>query len=117
MSGWPSGVVCAESVATRNTTAAPTAKRALFMATPPRLFGHVERGVERVTLVLEHLDVLFHAAVERHPHLPGPREHLRILDRDFVVDVIRIRHRVALDDVQLVAVEVAGAIEPGLVVE
>ena len=40
-----------------------------------------------------------------------------ILDRGLVLDVIAVGRRVALDDVQRVAVEVAGAIEPGLIVE
>ena len=73
--------------------------------------------VEAVALVIEELEVLLLVAVENHPHRPRPGEHFRVLDRDGVVDVIGIGQRVALDDVQRVAVEVAGAIEPGPVVE
>ena len=61
--------------------------------------------------------VVLEAPIERHPHLPGPREHFRIFNRDFVHQVIGTDGRVALDDVQRVAVEVPGAVEPGLVVE
>ena len=71
----------------------------------------------RIALVLEQLAVSFLPPVERHAHLPGPREHLRVLDRDFVEHVIGAGRRVALDDVQRVAVEIPGPIEPGPVVE
>src|SRR5262249_966940 len=37
----------------------------------------------------ENLCVLFLAAVERHAHLPRPRKHLRILDRHFVIQMVR----------------------------
>ena len=47
-------------------------------------------------------------SIEEHAHLPGPREHLRVLDGGFVADVIRSRRGVALDDVQRVAVKVTG---------
>jgi len=53
--------------------------------------------VERVTLVLEHLNVFFDPAIERHPDRPGLRKHLRILYGRFVVDVIVIDEREALD--------------------
>src|SRR4029079_7797069 len=49
--------------------------------------------------------------------LPGPRERLRIGNRRFVAEDVRRRARVALGDLQLIAVEVAGPIEPGAVVE
>src|SRR5438552_16528978 len=68
-------------------------------------------------LVFEELDVWFLAPIQDHPHLPGARKHLRILDRHFVVDVIDVAERVAFDQMQGVAVEIAGPVEPGLVVE
>ena len=60
---------------------------------------------------------LFDVAVERHGDLPRPREDLRVLDRRFVLDVIRLRHGVALGDLERFAVVIAGAIEPALIVE
>src|SRR3954470_8677894 len=68
-------------------------------------------------LEVEQLRVLLDAAVERHADLPRPRESLRILDRRFVGNDVRAGAREPLDDVQLIAVEIAGAIEPGLIVE
>ena len=63
-------------------------------------------------LVFQELRVLLEPAVERHAHLPRTREHVRILDRRLVLDHVRRERRVALDDVQRVAVIVAGAVEP-----
>ena len=68
--------------------------------------------VERVALMLEKLRIRFLPTIERHPHLPRSREHLRILDGHLVVDVVRSDGRVALDHVQRVAVEIPGAVEP-----
>ena len=61
--------------------------------------------------------VLFLTTIKRHADLPRPREDLRILHRRFVDDDVGARAHVAFDDVQRLAVEVAGAIEPALVVE
>src|SRR5207244_12802376 len=66
---------------------------------------------------VEELRVLLDAAIERHADLPRPRERVRILDRGFVRDDVGTRARQAFHDVQLIAVEVAGAIEPALIVE
>ena len=66
-----------------------------------------------MALVFEQLAVSFLTPVERHAHLPRPREHLRVLDRDFVEHVIGAGRRIAFDDVQRLAVEIPGAIEPG----
>ena len=52
--------------------------------------------------------------VERHAHLPRPREHLRVLDRRLVLQRVGVERGVALDHLQRVAVVIAGAIEPGL---
>src|SRR5262245_24071231 len=69
---------------------------------------------ERHALELEELNLLFHPSIEREADLPRPREHLRILDGGFVHQVIRADGRVALDDVERVAVKIPGAIEPRL---
>ena len=61
--------------------------------------------LKRVAIVVKQLEVGFGAAIEHHAHLPRTREDLRILDRDFVVDVIAVGQRIALHDVQRVAVK------------
>ena len=65
----------------------------------------------------EQLRVLLFVAVQNHAHPPRPCEHRRVLDRHLIVDVIGVERREAFDQVQLIAVEVAGAIEPRLVAE
>src|ERR1041384_7705255 len=69
------------------------------------------------TVPLEHAEVSVDESIERHAHLPRAGEHLRIVDRHFVLDVIAIDRRVALDDVKIGAVEIAGVIEPGALIE
>src|SRR5579884_404649 len=54
---------------------------------------------------------------ERHADLPWARKHLGIFDGGFVQDDVRAARGVTLDDVKSIAVEVAGAIEPRLVIE
>src|SRR6185503_19924772 len=76
-----------------------------------KLFGELH------AVVFLEVGVLFYPAVKRHPHFPWPREHLRILDVDFVIDHVRRDGRIAFDDVERIAVEVARAVEPGLVIE
>src|SRR5689334_14005275 len=94
-----------------------------FILTSPYGLASLLRGAlaqRAVNQILDELDAaelqqpraLLFPAVERHAHLPGPREHLLVLDCSFVVQVIGARRRNSFDDVQLVAVEVAGAIEP-----
>src|SRR5213593_2896844 len=73
--------------------------------------------VKGVALVFQKLKIFFRMPIERHTHLPGPGKHLGVLDRGFVVDVVGVGERVAFDHVQSVAVEIAGPVEPGLVVE
>src|SRR5215510_6456310 len=68
-------------------------------------------------LEVENLDVLFGPPHERHADLPGPGEHLGVLDRDFVHDHVRTGRRVPLDDVQRVGGVVACPVEPRLAVE
>src|SRR3989442_4264027 len=68
-------------------------------------------------LELHQLRVLVLSAVERHLNLPGACEHLRILDRHLVVQDVRALACESLDHVEGFAVEVAGSVEPGLIVE
>ena len=68
-------------------------------------------------LEIQELRVLFLAPVERHAHLPRAREDVRIFDSCFVRDHIRAGARVALHHVQLVAMEISGAIKPCLIVQ
>ena len=55
---------------------------------------------------LHHFEVLVDDAIERHAHLPWPREHVRVLDGRFVLNVIAVDGGVALDDVHLLGVEI-----------
>src|SRR5207244_8782204 len=68
-------------------------------------------------LELHQLRVLLLSAVERHLNLPGACKHLRILDRHLVVQDVRALACESLDYVEGFAVEVAGSVEPGLIVE
>ena len=56
-------------------------------------------------------------SIERQLNLPGARKHLGILDRDLVVDHVRTDRREPLHEAERLAVEIAGAVEPGLIVE
>ena len=56
-------------------------------------------------------------AMHQHVDFPGPAVSLRVIDGGFVVDGVGAEARVALDDVQLIAVRVARRIEPGFIVE
>src|SRR5207253_11514857 len=109
----------AESIAPATTDAITTPSNGLVI--PPPASPGWRRGmkcvVKREAFVFEQLKVRFPVAVEDHGHLPRPHEHLRILDRHVVRNVIAIERREPLDHVQLVAVEVAGAIEPRIFVE
>src|ERR1700730_11149478 len=55
--------------------------------------------------------------VQGYQHLPASRKHLRIVDRHFVTDSVRGDAREALGQLQRVAVEIAGMIEPRLSIE
>src|ERR1700730_10332340 len=68
-------------------------------------------------LVLKHLHIFLQTTIERHPHLPGSREHLRVLDGGLVRHGVRTDARVPLDHMQSVAVEGPRPIEPGVFVE
>src|SRR6266446_4329960 len=73
--------------------------------------------LQSVALVIQYLNILFLPTVQGHAHFPGPRKHLGVLDRDLIGDVVGAGAPVALDHVQGVAMEIAGPVEPGLVVE
>src|SRR5262245_51770333 len=111
------------TTATRN--ADPTSNRLLMR--PSRCSGLLDRLLPKMTIEkffgkfhtfeFQELRLLFQAPVERHAHLPGPGEDFRVLDRGLVEQHVRAPRRVALDDVEIFAVEVAGPVEPGLIVE
>src|SRR5690606_41900456 len=75
----------------------------LHAALPTSLFPYLlEVAIEQLfgeldACELEVLCMLLESAVKRHPDRPRSRERLRVLDRRFVVDVVRTRRRVALD--------------------
>src|SRR5215216_3209301 len=96
------------------TAASVTAIRVRLSMTPPVKFNRLEMVgrllVERVALVIEDLDVPVETAVERHAHLPRPREHLRILHRHFIADMIAIDEGIPLDQVQRSAVVITRVI-------
>src|SRR5262245_60862598 len=68
-------------------------------------------------LVLEHFHIFVHAAIQRHAHFPRSREYLWILDRGLIKDMVRVRHRVAFDDMQGVTVKITGVVKPSLIIE
>src|SRR5688572_32667827 len=72
---------------------------------------------EGVAFVVEHAHILLNPTIQRQTYLPRPCEYLRIFDGRLIADVVRGDRRIALDDVQRLAVKVAGAIEPRLVGE
>ena len=77
----------------------------------------MELVFKRVTFVLEQLHVLVFVAIKDHAHAPRSAEHLRVLYGYIVGDVVGVDQRETFDQVQLLAVKIAGAIEPCLVVE
>src|SRR3989442_2721498 len=89
-------------------------RAAILPVLPTRRAGAFSK---RKALVLEDLRILFLMTIEEHAHLPGFREHLRVFDGGFAVDLFWADRRVTLDHVQGVAVEVPGPVEPGFVVE
>src|SRR3989442_12067184 len=78
---------------------------------------HMKFIVKHVALVLKELEILFLMTIKDHAHLPGSRKHLRILDRDFVADVVGVHGDVTFDHMQLIAMEIPGPVKPGLFVE
>src|SRR5687768_3112559 len=137
MIGGRSGVCAATRGATANTISAITATKREFTAissansTPTRTIRASAAPLiglatfllpdfllhEKAGHVIEDPDVRFLPAVQHHTHLPWPGEDFQVFDRDFVVDVVGTRHRIALNQMQRLAVKIAGAIEPRLVRE
>ncbi|HET8698430.1 MAG TPA: hypothetical protein VFO94_13135 [Gammaproteobacteria bacterium] len=72
-------------------------------------------GIE-IALVLEQ-PIALGAAMERHLDRPRPREHLRVLERGLVAERVGRGACEALHHPQRVAMEIAGAVEPGVGVE
>src|SRR5690242_9944664 len=72
---------------------------------------------ELVAAKLEELHVWLHAAIKRHGDAPGPREYLGVFNVHFVPNDVGRLQRVALGEMQGIAMEIAGAIEPAAVVE
>jgi len=67
-----------------------------------------------VTRLFQELKPLFLEAPDGKRHLPGSGIHIRVLDRDFVVDRLRVDEREAFDHVYGVCVEIRRLIEPRL---
>src|SRR5687768_14507348 len=88
-------------------------------AREPRLRIALERPVGfrglGLALVLEDAIHVF-LPVERHADLPCAREHFRILHGDLVAERVGVLEREPFLELQLFAMEVAGAVEPRLVV-
>src|SRR5881396_3172676 len=70
-----------------------------------------------VPRVLPDLVVLFSIAIDGEYHLPGTREHLRVLERHRIIDSIGAGRRPAFHHVERVAVEASVRVEPGVLVE
>jgi hypothetical protein len=73
--------------------------------------------IERVAFIFEQLKILLDMAVEHEIDRPGLSKDLGIFDRDVVTDMVGIDEAVMLDEVQRVAVKIAGMVEPRLIVE
>src|SRR5690606_29873714 len=70
-----------------------------------------------LALELQHAEVFVDNTVERHLDRPWPREYGRIFYGSFVLEVVRAKRRVTLDDACVLAHIVARAIEPCLAVQ
>src|ERR1043166_2369200 len=69
----------------------------------------------RRALVVEQADVFL--PLQRHPNRPRAREYLRIRHRRFVLQRVSVHRRVAFNDLQRVAMVIAGHVEPRVGVE
>src|SRR5437899_12904930 len=67
-------------------------------------------------LEFQGLNVRLHTSIQRHADLPGSREHLRVLDRGLVHQMVWRQGRVTLHDMQRVAMEISGLVETGFIV-
>src|SRR5678816_2804269 len=105
-------IACAAVITGSARTSAIAHRRArrLMLVSLPR---ELVLELVRVALVFEQLDVGIDSSIQDRTDVPRPREDLRVFDRHVVAHVVRTNRRVPFDDVQLVAVVVAGAIEPG----
>jgi len=88
----------------------------------PGWLALVQRRIQQVlrkfdAVEIHELRICVHAAIERELHLPRPREHLRIFYRRFIHEMVRTYRRVPFNHVQSVAMEIPGAVEPGIFVE
>ena len=63
------------------------------------------------------LSVGLNMPIERHAHCPGTGKHVGVINRHVVLESFRATSREPLDDVETVAVEVTGLVEPGHTVE
>src|SRR5438046_2635709 len=75
------------------------------------LFGELD------ALEFQCLTVRFDAPVQGHADFPWTCKHLGILDCGLIHQMVRRNRRVTLYDMQLVTVEISGAVEPGFIVE
>jgi hypothetical protein len=66
---------------------------------------------------LKQLHVWLRAPIDRHRDAPRPGEDVGILDRHVVPDDVGRLQREALDQLERIAVVIAGAVEPGPIVE
>src|ERR1700723_2594665 len=83
----------------------------------PRKLRVVLLIVKAIAFVVQQLETLLLVPIENQVHLPWPGEDLWILDRRFVVDMVCIRKRVPLNDMQFITMKIAGMVEPCLIVE
>src|SRR5438093_8563567 len=60
------------------------------------------------------LSIEFEPAIKWEADFPGPCEYFRVLNGRFVLDRVSRDRRVSLDNVQGIAMEITGSIEPGI---
>src|SRR5579862_4969379 len=63
---------------------------------------------------IEDLRIGFETPIERQTYFPGLRKYFRILDRRFIADRVRSHGRVALRNVQRIAMKISRPVEPGV---
>ena len=113
-------VTLIEIVTGRNLACDIDCHRITFPVVDQRLLAKIsvhELLDEFVAAKLEKLHVRFHATIDRHGDPPWPRVDLGVFDRHFVPDDVGRHQLEALDQVQRIAVKIAGAVEPAAIVE
>src|SRR5205814_4189870 len=70
------------------------------------LFNHLDAPE------IHELGILFQPTVQGHADFPGTCKDLRILNSGVVTDSVFTHRSVSLDNVQSVAMEIAGPVEP-----